>query len=209
MPHYHDTYELYYMLNGRTTYFIDDEIYSVEKGNFVFVPKGVIHNTDNENCKNNERLLVCFGEECFEGKARELLLELYIQELLAFICRYRCERKVHIRESDKIIYSVSEYVRRNFDQDITLESLSRTFAVSEGYLSRKFKLVTGIGLNQYITFVRISNGERLLRESSLSVTEVAEKCGYNDSNYFAAVFKRIKGVTPLRYRKQKTSLQEG
>ena len=76
------------------------------------------------------------------------------------------------------------------------------FAVSEGYLSRKFKQVTGMGLNQYITLVRISNGEKLLRESNLSVTEVAECCGYNDSNYFAAVFKRVKGVTPLRYRKQ-------
>ena len=242
MPHCHDTYELYYMLDGRTTYFIDDEIYSVEKGNFVFVPRRIIHNTDNENCKTNERILVSFEEALFEGKGqtlkeqlmplriicipdnylpiieeqlfrieaeyaqqekgREFLLELYIQQLLVLICRFRCERKMQIRESDKIIYTVSDYIRVNFEQDITLESLGRMFAISEGYLSRKFKVVTGMGLNQYITLVRISNGERLLRESNLSVTEVAKRCGYGDSNYFAAVFKRIKGVTPLRYRKQ-------
>ena len=242
VPHCHDTYELYYMLKGRTTYFIEDKIYSVDTGNLVFVLRRVIHNTDNENCKTNERLLVSFEEKLFEGKAgdlkeqlmplriicipddylpaveellykieaeyaqhekgRELLLELYIQQLLVLICRYRCERKVHIRESDKIIYTVSDYIRLHFEQDITLEILSRMFAVSEGYLSRKFKQVTGMGLNQYITLVRISNGEKLLRESNLNVTEVAERCGYNDSNYFAAVFKRVKGVTPLRYRKQ-------
>ena len=242
IPHCHDTYELYYMLDGRTTYFIDDEIYSVEKGNFVFVPRRIIHNTDNENCKTNERILVSFEEALFEGrgqtlkeqlmplriicipdnylpiieeqlfrieaeyaqqeKGREFLLELYIQQLLVLICRFRCERKVQIRESDKIIYTVSDYIRTNFEQDITLESLSRIFAVSEGYLSRKFKQVTGMGLNQYITLVRISNSERLLRESDLSITEVAERCGYGDSNYFAAVFKKVKGITPLRYRKQ-------
>lgn len=244
-PHWHDTYELYYMLSGRTTYFIEDEIYSVEKGNFVFIPRGLIHKTDNENCKSNERLLVSFEESFFEGKGcglkeqlmqqriihipenhlpeleelmfrieaefqknesgKEFLLELYIQTLLILICRYQCQRTMKIRESDEIVYTISEYIKQNFEQEISLGELSRIFAVSEGYLSRKFRQVTGIGLNQYITFVRISHGERLLKEGSLSVTEVASRCGYNDSNYFAAVFKKIKGVTPLRYRRQKVT----
>ena len=75
-PHCHDTYELYYMLKGRTTYFIEDKIYSVDTGNFVFIPRLLIHNTDNENCKTNERLLVSFEEKLFEGKAGELRNEL-------------------------------------------------------------------------------------------------------------------------------------
>jgi len=246
-PHWHDTYELYYMVNGRTTYFIEDEIYSVEKGNFVFIPKGLIHKTDNENCKSNERLLISFEEALFSEKGSELkeklmqqriitipenhqpeleelllkieaefyknesgkefLLELYIQTLLILICRYQCESKMKISESDKLIYTVSEYIKQNFDQELTLGELSRIFSISEGYLSRKFRQVTGIGVNQYITFVRISNGERLLKEGKLSVTEVASCCGYNDSNYFAAVFKKVKGVTPLHYRKQKKRIQ--
>lgn len=242
-PHYHDVYELYYMLDGSTNYVIDNKIYQVEKGNFVFIPKGMIHNTDNQNCKNNERLLVCFGEEIFEGKmqelreqlislrviqiletyrsvveevlfkieaeyhqkekGRELLLEVYIQELLLLICRYRCERKVEIKESDKIIYRVSNYIRKNFESEISLTGLSMEFAISTSFLSRKFRQVTGIGLNQYITLVRISKGEELLRKTKLSITEIAEQCGYNDSNYFTSVFKKIKGMTPIQYRKQK------
>lgn len=241
-PHWHDTYELYYMLSGRTTYFIEDEIYSVEKGNFVFIPKGLIHKTDNENCKSNERLLVSFEESFFEGKGcdlkeylmpqriihipenhipeleelmfriegefkknergKEFLLELYIQTLLLLICRYQYHQPMKIRESDEIVYTISEYIKQNFESEISLGELSRIFSVSEGYLSRKFRQVTGIGVNQYITFVRISTGERLLKEGNLSVTEVANCCGYNDSNYFAAVFKKIKGITPLRYKKQ-------
>jgi len=245
IPHYHDIHELYYMLEGKTTYFIDNEIYNVEKGDFVFIPKGSIHATDYEKGKN-ERLLVCFEDEYFEGKAeklreqimplrvisipqeqssvieslllkieeeyrlqengKELLLELYIKELLVLICRYRYERKSNVCAADKIIYDISEYIKNYFNEDITLASLSKTFAVSESYLSRKFKAVAGVGVNQYITIVRINNGVRLLRESKLTIMEVAQKCGFNDSNYFAAVFKKMKGVTPLNYRKQRMNV---
>ncbi len=240
--HYHEEYELYYMLDGKTTYFIGDEIFCIEKGNFVCIPPEILHMTDSRECMRNERILLHFREELFDEKTasllealsslrviyipdhylpileellfkieaefnqnekgKEILLDLYILELLTLLCRYRCAQKANIKESDTIIYRISEYIRDNFERDITLQSLSKTFAVSQGYLSRKFKAVTGMGLNQYITYERIANGERLLRETGRSVTEVAELCGYNDSNYFATVFKKMKGVTPLKYRKQ-------
>ena len=82
-----------------------------------------------------------------------------------------------------------------------MEHICKTFSISEGYLSRKFKAVSGIGLNQYITYVRICHAEKLLTETNLSVTEIAEKCGFNGSNYFSSVFKKMKGMTPLMYKK--------
>lgn len=242
LPHYHEEYELYYMLRGSTTYFIGDEIYSVERGNFVFIPKWLQHKTDYGNGICSERILVSFHESILSEKTRklvdqlsssrihyvsdkhlpvleellykleeefqqeredgEVLLDLYIQELLALLCRYRKERAANIHDSDRIVYRISEYISSNFEQEITLEKLGQQFAISESYLSRKFKSVSGMGLNEYVTYVRIANAERMLRETDLSVTEIAEKSGFNGSNYFSAVFKRIKGVTPLLYRKK-------
>ena len=49
--HYHDEHELYYLQEGRTTYFIDNEIFGVEKGDFVFVPRGILHRTDSGDCR--------------------------------------------------------------------------------------------------------------------------------------------------------------
>jgi AraC-like DNA-binding protein len=46
---------------------------------------------------------------------------------------------------------------------------------------------------------RISAAERLLRSTDYTVTEVAIKCGYNDSNYFASIFKQVKGISPKKY----------
>lgn len=234
--HYHDEHELYYMQEGRTTYFIDDEIFSVEKGDFVFVPKGILHRTDSGECKKNSRILLNFPDLVFDGEAQQVYLELcrhpvtcvpkdreveleeqflkiereykskekysellvhsYILQLLAQLCRYRCERKKVIRESDQIIYEITAYIGENYSQDISLQKISRQFAISESYLSRKFKAVTGIGINRYITFVRISNAEKMLHRGGVSVAEVARSCGYNDSNYFSAVFQKVKGVTP-------------
>ena len=234
--HYHEEHELYYMQEGQTTYFIDDEIFHVEKGEFVFVPKGALHRTDSGNCKRNARILLNFPDSVFTGEGAglyqelcrypvgcvakdkereleelfikiereyrrkerygELLMHSYILELLVQICRYRCERKTKIRESDQVIYEITAYIGENYGGDISLQKISRQFSISESYLSRKFKSVTGIGINRYITFVRISNAEKMLRDGGVSVAQAARNCGYNDSNYFSTVYQKVKGVTP-------------
>ena len=233
--HCHDEeYELYYMLDGGTTYFIEEEIFRINKGDFVLIPKGVWHSTDNQHYSHNERILVSFGEELFserthlvlealsdlrvicvpdtklpdmeaeyqqKKKGRKLMLDLYVQELLMLLYRYRCDRKTVVHETDKVVYAVSEYISQHYDQEITLKSLSKSFAISEGYLSRRFKAVSGLGVNQYITYVRISHAEKLLKESNMSVTEIAEKCGFCGSTYFSSVFRKVKGMPPLTYRK--------
>lgn len=241
LPHYHEEYELYYMLRGSTTYFIGDEIYSVEKGNFVFIPKWLQHKTDYGDGIYSERILISFHESILSEKIRGLLnelsktrihyvsdkylpileellfkleeefyqekegngllLDLYIQELLVLLVRYRKESSANINTSDRIVYVISEYISSNFGQEISLEKLGQQFAISESYLSRKFKSVTGMGLNEYVTYVRIANAERMLRDTGMSVTQIAEDCGFNGSNYFSSVFKRVKGMTPLVYRK--------
>ena len=240
-----EEYELYYMLDGGTTYFIEEEIFRINKGDFVLIPKGVWHSTDNQHYSHNERILVSFSEDLFSKRTslvlealmdmpvisvpdarlpeleellfkmeaeyqqqkmgRKVLLDLYVQELCLLLYRYKCERKSVVHESDKIIYTISEYISKNYDQDITLKSLSKTFSISEGYLSRKFKAVSGLGISQYITYVRISHAEKFLKESNLSVTEIAEKCGFCGSTYFSSVFRKMKGISPLTFRKNNQS----
>jgi len=116
------------------------------------------------------------------------------------------EREALGRKSDKgdiekAVYAVSEYISTHFAEDIPLDMLSRRFAVSSGQLSRKFKAVMGIGLNEYIRYIRVLNAEKLLRNSVVSITEIAGQCGFRDSNYFSTVFKKATGVTPSHYRR--------
>jgi len=57
--HYHDTYELYYVLSGSRDYFIGNEFFTASDGDFVFVPKGTIHRTDG---KGATRILIYFSD---------------------------------------------------------------------------------------------------------------------------------------------------
>lgn len=242
--HFHNEYEFYYLVAGDSTYIINGEIYSIEKGTFVFVPKGVPHMTDNQSSKKVvERFLLSFDESIFseknkyildalsetrvlhvpdtilpkiekiitkieteykqEDKGSKELVDLYIVELMIMMYRHKCKKKTKIRESDKIVYDVSDYIMLHYAEDISLKNISKTFNISEGYLSRKFKEVSGLCINQYITYVRISNAEKLLENSDLSVTQIADMCGFCGSTYFSSVFKKFKGVAPLAYRKQR------
>ena len=85
-----------------------------------------------------------------------------------------------------------------------LEDMSDKFHISRSYLSKKFKAVTGFGFKEYIVNVRIKNACRLLLETNKSITDIAFECGFNDSNYFGDSFRKIKGISPRKYRKNET-----
>lgn len=72
---------------------------------------------------------------------------------------------------------------------------------SPNYLSRRFRQATGIGLHEYIVFIRLHHAARQLVSTDDSVTDIALRCGFSDSNYFKDAFKKKYGVTPRAYRK--------
>lgn len=238
--HYHRGHELYYLMRGHTKYFIGSDIYYLKRGNMVFVPKGVLHITDNEECIDLTRVLVTFTddmldeytmhylEELYNDKFvffpdehlpkieellhkmalesnrkssdKDYLIKLYIKELLVLISRYRIHKaNVQLSDAQIIMKEVTDYISANYDKQLSEEEISKKFAMSRSHFSRKFRSVTGLSYSEYVTNVRITNAETLLRESRLSITDIAQRCGFNDSNYFAAVFKRLKGITPYKY----------
>jgi len=125
---------------------------------------------------------------------------LYLRELLVFISRYRIiGEKSSLKDSYRLIEECAVFISRNPSADLSLDTLAKRFALSTGYFSKLFKSVTGVGLSEYINISRISYAEKLLSSGEKSITEIALKCGFNDSNYFATVFKKIKGVSPKKY----------
>ncbi len=98
-----------------------------------------------------------------------------------------------------------DYIQNNLSADISLSEIAAMFSVSSEHFSRSFKKETGFGFNQYINLLRLKKAESLLKQSTLSVAEVAEECGFNDSNYFSIKFKKMYNIPPkslqLLYRK--------
>lgn len=142
-------------------------------------------------------------ESEYNGKRenKDIFLKLYISELILYLHRYRILNAHDEFSNDKVIQKIKQYIDINFESEISLNELSHTFGLTESYLSKRFKSVIGTGINEYINYVRIEHAVRLLKQKKLPITEVATRCGFNNSSYFAAVFKKLKGVTPYRFAK--------
>lgn len=127
------------------------------------------------------------------------LIRNYIATLLIRLSRIT-EKTAFEAKAPSFIQQITEYITENYATEITLDELSKEFSVSKSHLSRQFKAITGFGINEYITIVRVRNAERLILTTDLSITDIATLCGFNDSNYFSSVFKKLKGIPPLKFR---------
>ena len=103
-------------------------------------------------------------------------------------------------EPDDIPDRVNRYILEHFAEPISLAQIAEEFSYNNSYLSRIYKQKTHEGLNEHIIRVRMEAACRLLRESGLSVSEIAEKCGFQTAKYFITVFKRSRGMTPKAWR---------
>jgi YesN/AraC family two-component response regulator len=100
------------------------------------------------------------------------------------------------------IYSIASYIHSHYDEELTLESLSRKFYLSSFYLSHLFKDITGFTLIHYIQMTRIRNAQQLLLFTDKKITDIAEECGFTSFSQFNRVFNKFCGTSPSKYKKQ-------
>lgn len=97
-----------------------------------------------------------------------------------------------------------EYIKKNYETDLTLPGVAQICAVTPEHLSRVFRQATGMTFSKYLTEIRMQHAlQRLQEEKEKSIAEIAYSCGFNDSNYFSVRFKSAYGISPLQYRMQK------
>ena len=121
------------------------------------------------------------------------------------ICNIFIKNTYYEQNTDKLILQVKQYINLHFASDVTLSKLSEIFGFTETYLSRRFKSSCGICISEYLNYIRVDHAEKLLKTEKMPITEVAMKCGFNDSSYFSYVFKKLKGITPYKFSKLKNS----
>lgn len=92
------------------------------------------------------------------------------------------------------------FIRENYDQQITLEDITATTGFSTKYFCKFFKSFTDKTPIDYLNFYRIEMACKKITNSDASITEIAYSCGFNDLSYFIKTFKKIKGITPRKYK---------
>lgn len=105
-------------------------------------------------------------------------------------------------KADILVRKLIAFLEKHNRAPITSEEIAAHMRLSYKYLCTVFKEKTGLSINQYHTRLRINEAARLLRETSLNVSEVSYAVGYRDPLYFSGVFKRMQGKPPTEYLKQ-------
>ncbi|ELY2045845.1 L-rhamnose operon transcriptional activator RhaR [Enterobacter hormaechei] len=97
---------------------------------------------------------------------------------------------------DKLITRLAGSLNKSF----VLEKFCEQEQCSARALRQQFRTQTGMTVNHYLRQLRICHAQYLLQHTELMVSEVAMRCGFEDSNYFSVVFNREVGMTPVQWR---------
>ncbi|WP_391563827.1 helix-turn-helix transcriptional regulator [Paenibacillus cremeus] len=149
-----------------------------------------------------EMLAECKGQqEGYKDYVRlllsQLLLRIHRQSLQG---NHEPERYAH--PMHKKITEIATFLNDHYQDDVTLEQISKQFYISPSYLSRVFKKITGFHFREYLQIVRVKEAQKQLRETKDKIVTIAEQTGFGHVSHFNTTFKKIVGVSPLRYRKQ-------
>ncbi|MFY2828441.1 helix-turn-helix domain-containing protein [Staphylococcus arlettae] len=100
------------------------------------------------------------------------------------------------------INKVIQYIEINLSRQLTLKQLASYVDLAPAYLSRIFNKEMGCSLAQFITELRLKKAKSLLNRTDMTVTQIAQAVGYQQTSYFTQKFKEYYKVTPLKYRNQ-------
>ena len=107
---------------------------------------------------------------------------------------------VSLKNGEQIIRRVMSEIQKDCASRFTLGELAEKYHISEAYFSNLFTKTAGIGLMNYIMMVRVEKAKALLLQTDYKINDIALAVGYEDTRYFAKVFRKIAGESPTDYR---------
>lgn len=112
---------------------------------------------------------------------------------------YQYEKEVG---KDKLpIERIKQFIKEHYMENIGRTQIADELCLAPEYVSKLFKKESGMNLSDYIAGYRVLQAKNFLDRGDLSVSEVAEACGFENATYFSTTFKKYAGMSPNQYRK--------
>jgi len=142
-------------------------------------------------------------EEDAEQKIREAssmaeVMELFDRLLEAFGIHREQETQYSRLVRDTIAY-IEQHCR---EAELSVTDIAADMHFSAAHLNVLFRKENGVTVKQYISDYRLNLSKKLLCNPHIKVSEIAERCGYSNDNYFSKVFRASENMTPVEYRKE-------
>lgn len=104
---------------------------------------------------------------------------------------------------------IRQYISTHFTEQLTLEDIGEALSMSPYHLAHIFKDMTGMSPIHYMIRCRIGEAQNLLISTDYSATQIAAIVGYTNVNHFNAIFAKLVGLPPIRYRRSYLENMQG
>nr|WP_263323718.1 AraC family transcriptional regulator [Neobacillus sp. Marseille-Q6967] len=160
-----------------------------------------------DELRNNLHSLV----NCYENresdplsyiKVTSLSYELIYLLLKNFKVNKKSNSRIRARKHLERLTSITNYIKENYHQNLSLDLLSNQFNLSSEYLSRFFIKHTGITVLNYINAIRLEKSYPDLMNTNYPIIQIALSHGFPNEKSYNRVFKAVYHVTPNQYRKE-------
>jgi len=228
-PRITETYEAI-LFTAKGGYFVvDGQRYEITKGTVRFLRPGqVVYSKKYNNAYVIYFSVDCAEKEFVDNiktaftcsdynktvKVYQKLIKCYVAnkiDLFQIYC-HLCElinifmsdssRLTEVDDSQSMVELAKEFMNICFMNRLSLKDIAQRVNLHPNYFHRLFKSKTGLTPFDYLTQVRINTACDLLVTTTNSISDISQKCGFDNPSYFISVFKSRVGITPYKYRKR-------
>lgn len=139
------------------------------------------------------------GEEIYSLSLLADLLLLW-EELLRQVAATG-QRENKSKKTNQRLQHILKYLQENYHKKITLQEIADQINLSKSECARFFKKITGETIFEYLLKLRIEKSIELLKNTDKTITEIAYETGFTSQSYYDQRFRKMKGISPLKYRK--------
>lgn len=133
--------------------------------------------------------------------ARELRVRSEILKLHSEICLVFMEGGRDAKTNDSRLNDIELYVERHISEDISPYTIAKEMHLSYSHLARLVNGALGYSVGELILRMKLNRAERLMTENpNASITEISLGCGFNSASYFTRCFRKMRGITPLKFK---------
>ena len=129
--------------------------------------------------------------------------EVLYEKLEKLIVHDFYNEQFHMTNKSKLAIEMKEFIDINYMKSINNNTLSDHFGYVPAHLRELFRMQYEVSPMEYLQEIRLSKSKEMLRyQSQLSLKEISDLVGFNDSLYFSKVFRKANGMSPSEYRKK-------
>ncbi|HOK56618.1 MAG TPA: helix-turn-helix domain-containing protein [bacterium] len=227
-PHFHEENQLLFFISGKGIETVENKKYKILPGTFILIPEKRVHFFKSTLNKPAEILSLRFklGQKIADETFTDFFKKTYIYRggkeniktikkmipsiingkpnfsFLLKILNMIFETSTKTPEkTTEYMEKLEKYIEENIGSEIKIKKTAEYLGISEVYVRKLVKKIYDISFTKFVNIKKIEYASKLLVETKLPVSKIAGMCGFYDFNYFSRVFKKIKRVSPVKFRK--------